>query len=447
MMYKNILLGLICLLELDAFSQEKLSLDSCIRVGLKNNLTIQNASISSRITDISYKQSIWSYLPEMYAGGNAGLNSGRSIDPNTNGIVETSFISNSFYLSASLDLFKGFSQLNELAYQKYLSISAKSNLRKVEDEVAFAIMNAFFDVAYFEELISIASEQKELSKLNLKKAEVLVTAGLKAEADLLEVKANVEKDELFYVQSQNQYNVALLNLRRAMNVGSDFSINVEMPQDSIFAIPVTDANSDSLFHIYSMHSQQLVSFENEWKASLKKINVKRAGYYPSLKLEASFGTAYYETNKDNLGKTYGYEYQLKNNRSQYVGLSLLVPIFRKNETHSSVKQAKLQSEITKNMLDKAKQDVQLEIVENVNGLVAASRELIQSERQLEADRLAFDAAQKKFDKGMISVVEFYTAKNRLSNTKAQLLRARLTLEIKKRIIDFYKGIRFWEQLQ
>jgi hypothetical protein len=40
----------------------------------------------------------------------------------------------------------------------------------------------------------------------------------------------------------------------------------------------------------------------------------------------------------------------------------------------------------------------MEIVENVNGLVAASRELIQSERQLEADRLAFDAAQKKFDK-------------------------------------------------
>jgi hypothetical protein len=31
---------------------------------------------------------------------------------------------------------------------------------------------------------------------------------------------------------------------------------------------------------------------------------------------------------------------------------------------------------------------------------------------------------------MISVVEFYTAKNRLSNTKAQLLRARLTLRLK-----------------
>jgi outer membrane protein len=290
----------------------------------KNQPDYPNASISSRITDISTSNRYGVIFRDV-CWWKCRFEFGRSIDPNTNGIVETSFISNSFYLSASLDLFKGFSQLNELAYQKYLSISAKSNLRKVEDEVAFAIMNAFFDVAYFEELISIASEQKELSKLNLKKAEVLVTAGLKAEADLLEVKANVEKDELFYVQSQNQYNVALLNLRRAMNVGSDFSINVEMPQDSIFAIPVTDANSDSLFHIYSMHSQQLVSLENEWKASLKKINVKRAGYYPSLKLEASFGTAYYETNKDNLGKTYGYEYQLKNNRSQYVGLSLLVP--------------------------------------------------------------------------------------------------------------------------
>jgi len=45
---------------------------------------------------------------------------------------------------------------------------------------------------------------------------------------------------------------------------------------------------------------------------------------------------------------------------------------------------------------------------------------------------------------MISVVDFYTAKNRLSSTEGQVLRATLTLEIKKRTIDFYSGIRFWE---
>ncbi len=444
-MYRNILVVLVCLLSLEVYSQESLSLDSCIRFGLKNNLTVQNASISSEVANVSYKQSKWNYLPEIYAGGNAGLNSGRSIDPNTNGVVETSFISNSFYVSASVDLFKGFSQMNELSYQKYLAISAQNNQRKVEDEIAFTIMNAFFDVVYFDELVSIANEQRELSKLNLKKTEVLVVTGLKAEADLLEVKANVERDELFYIQSQNQHISALFKLRRAMNVGSDFNLEIRKPQDSTLVVPISDTNSDSLFQAYALQSPELNSLENEWLASLKSVSVKRSGYYPFLRLEASLGSAYYETNKDSLGQTYEYRYQLKSNVSQYVGLSLLVPIFKKNDVRSSVKRAKLQSEINKNLFDKAKQDIQLEIVENVNSMVAANRELSQAQNQLQADRLAFEAAQKKFDKGMISVVDFYTAKNRLSNTKGQVLRARLTLEIKKRTIDFYKGIRFWEQ--
>ncbi|MGE0077359.1 MAG: TolC family protein [Bacteroidales bacterium] len=443
-MYRNILLVLICLLDLGAVAQEKWSLDSCIVFGIKNNLTVRNASLSSEIADVNYSQSKWNYMPDVYAGGNAGMNYGRSIDPTTNGVVKTSFLSNSYYINASVDLFRGFSQMNELAYQRYLSISAENNKRKVEDEIAFAVMNAFFDVVYFDELVRIATEQKELSKFNLKKTEVLVATGLKAEADLLEVKANVEKDELFYIQSKNQHIAALLNLRKAMNVGSDLPLDIEKPQDSLFVIPSFDTNSDSLFQVFSSSSPQLSSLENEWKASVKNISIKRANYYPTLSLEASFSTAYYETNKDTAGRTYEYGYQLRNNQSQYVGLSLVVPIFRRNEVRSSVKKAKLQSEVSRNMLDKARQDIQLEIVENVNSMAAASRELVQTQNQLQADKLAFDAAQKKYDKGMIGVVDFYTAKNRMSTTKGQLLRARLTLEVKKRTIDFYKGIRFWE---
>lgn len=443
-MYKNILLVLICLLSLGAFSQEKLTLDSCIRFGLKNNLVVRNASISSKIADISYRQSMWNYLPDVYAGSNVGMNFGRSIDPSTNGVVESAFLSNSYYVNASVDLFKGFSQMNQLAYEKYLRISAENNQRNIEDEVAFTVMNAFYDVVYYDELVNIANEQRELSRLNLKKTEVLVATGLKAEADLLEVKANVERDELFLIQSQNQYVSALFNLRRAMNVGSDFKVELVKPQDSTFAILETDANSDSLFQAFSINSPQLNSLENEWKASVKSIGIKRSGYYPSLRLEASFGSAYYETNRDTLGRIFDYDYQLRNNQRQYVGLSLVVPIFRKNEVRSSVKQAKLQSEIKKNMLDKVRQDVHLAVVENVNSMVAASLELAQVQNQMEADKLAFEAAQKKYDKGMISVVDFYTAKNRLSSTKGQLLRARLTLEVKKRTVDFYKGIRFWE---
>ena len=116
----------------------------------------------------------------------------------------------------------------------------------------------------------------------------------------------------------------------------------------------------------------------------------------------------------------------------------------RNSARFGVKQAKLQSEQSKNLLDKAKQDLQLEITDNVNKYIAAEKEYRQAKVQLAADRLAFDAAQKKYDKGMISVVDFYTAKSRLSTIQGQALRARLSLEVKRYTIDFYRGVRFWE---
>jgi outer membrane protein len=85
------------------------------------------------------------------------------------------------------------------------------------------------------------------------------------------------------------------------------------------------------------------------------------------------------------------------------------------------------------------------MVGNWNELSASWKEFQQAEKQMAADTLAFQAAQKKYDQGMINVVEFYTTKNRLATTAGQVLRSKLTLEIKKRIIDFYSGIRFWEQ--
>lgn len=82
--------------------------------------------------------------------------------------------------------------------------------------------------------------------------------------------------------------------------------------------------------------------------------------------------------------------------------------------------------------------------QNYNDLTAALKELQQSVNQLEADKLSFQAAQKKFDQGMINAIEFYLVKNRLATTTSQVLHSKLTLEIKKRTLDFYKGTRFWE---
>ncbi len=442
---KRIILFLLILISgLQLTAQEKWTLNECINYALKNNLQLLNTGLNEQIEGLSYHQSKWNLLPGIGAGVDAGMNYGRSVDPNTNGIVNTSFFNNSYYLNASVDLFRGFMLQNQIRYQKFRKEAAKNNRIYAADDLAFTVMDAFFNVIYYEELLKIANDQKALSELNVKKTQILVTTGLKAQTDLLEVKANFEKEELFCIQTSNNIASSWISLKKAMNLPPDKPIMLEIPKEEPADAVEIIANVPELFKQHIMWSPYIKSFENEWKASQKNVTISRAGYFPSIKLQAAYNTGFYETNRDINNQVIDFNSQIRNNRSQFLGASLSIPVFSKNSVRFDVKRARLASEQSKAKLELARQTLMYDIEGNYNELTASWKELHQAERQLEADTLAFQAAQKKFDQGMINAVELYTTKNRLANTTGQVLHSKLTYEMKKRILKFYEGTRFWE---
>lgn len=425
-------------------AQGKWSLNECIAYAIKNNLQLHNADLDEQIAGENFRQSKMNLLPGIAGGADAGRNYGRSVDPNTNGIVNTAFFNNSYYLGASIDVFKGFMLQNQIRYQKFRKEAARNYRENAVDDLAFSVMDAFYNVIYQQEMLKIANEQKDISELNLKKMQILVSTGLKAPADLLEVKANYEKDELVCVQTSNNIAAAWITLKKAMNLPPDQEINLTPEKDDLAVDNIDHENIPELFKSYSEWSPYLQQYQNEWKASLKNIQIQRSGFFPSISLQASYNTGFYETNKDANAQTIAFNTQIKNNQSEFVGASLSIPIFSKNAVRSSVRQSKLMSEQAETRLEQTKQTLIYEMEQNYNDLNAAWKELQQSEKQLEADKRAFEASQKKFDQGLINVVEFNTVKTRLANTSTQVLHSKLTLEMKKRILNFYKGVRFWK---
>ncbi|MFA5971956.1 MAG: TolC family protein [Lentimicrobiaceae bacterium] len=441
---KSLVFLILLMLGLQVNAQERWSLKECITYAIKNNLQLHQADLSEQIASQGYQKSKWNLLPGIGAGADVGRNYGRSVDPNTNGIINTSFFNNSYYIGASVDVFRGFMLQNQIRYQKFRKESTKNYRENATDDLAFEVMNAFFNVIYQEEMQKIAEEQKAISKLNVKKMERLVTTGLKAQTELLEVKANFEKDELFCIQSVNNIASAWIRLKKAMNLPPDQQITLAIVDENIITVDEITTDIAELFKEHSQRSPYIRMFENDWKASQKDVNVQKAGFFPSLSLQASYNTGFYETNKDASQRTISFNSQIKNNQSQFVGASLSIPIFSKRAVWFDVRQSKLLSEQAETKLNQSKQNLLYDMEQNYNDLTAAWKELQQSRNQLEADKLSFQAAQKKFDQGMINAIEFYTVKNRLASTTSQVFHSKLTLEIKKRTLDFYKGTRFWE---
>ena len=435
---------LFLMLSIHVNSQEKWSLNECINYAIKNNLEIHQADLSVQIAGQGYQKSKWNLLPGVGAGANAGRSYGRSVDPNTNGIINTAFFNNSYYLGASLDVFRGFMLQNQIRYQKFRKESAENFRDNATDDLAFEVMNAFFNEVYQEELLKIALEQKAISELNVKKTEILVSTGLKAQPELLEVKANFEKDELFCIQTTNNIESAWIRLKKAMNLPPDQQIKLTTDEEQTITADEITTNIAELFKEHSQHSPYIQMAENDWKASRKNVNVQKAGFLPSITLQASYNTGFYETNKDASQQTIAFNSQIKNNQSEFIGATLNIPIFSRNAVRYDVSQSRLNSEQAETKLSQSKQNLLYDMEQNYNDLNASWKELQQSGNQLAADKLAFQAAQKKYDQGMTSAIEFYTVKNRLAETTSQVLHSRLTLEIKKRTLDFYKGKRFWE---
>jgi outer membrane protein len=423
-------------------AQNTWNLGRCIAFSIENNIGLKKMDIQQKIASEDFSQSKRNLLPGVSASSSAGLSFGRSIDPNTNGIVNTNFFNNSYSLNASMTLFDGFRLVNQIEYQKFRKKAAELNQLNAIDDLAFGVMNSYFDVLYYKGMLKITQEQVETSRINLKKIERQVELGVKSNPDLLEMKANFETEELRRVQAGNSLKTAALQLKQRMNLTDTTEMVLEEEQSPMIITGKQD--QQNLFSSYTQWSPYYQSFEAQLKANRKSLAISRSQLYPSLNASASMGTAFYETTKDTAGKTIGFGTQLDNNRSQYLGGSISIPIFSRWAVRSDIKKAKLQVEQAQNTLDEEKQKLYFEMANNLNDLEALEKEYNQYLKQQEADQLAFQAAEKKFEQGLVNVVDFYIAKNRLANSVSQVLSARLQWEIKKRTLDFYSGKRFWE---
>ncbi len=442
---KIIMVSFLLFLPGFASGQESWSLTKCINYALEHNLSQQVYELSEQAATIDANQSKFNLLPSLSASSSAGLSFGRSVDPNTNDIVNNEFFNNSNRLGASLAVFQGFIQQNRIAYSKFRLEAAKWEKVNHQDDLAFSILMTYYDVIYYQGMVSIAREQLCLSENNLKKAEVLIETGLKAKTDLAEMQATYEKEKLNLLQAENRLEEMKLKLAQGMNLpGESFKqVRFECGEPAVGANPAVVA--DSLYASFVKHSPVIKSAEAVLQASAKEVAISRGQFFPSIHLNASINTGYYETNRDADGRTISFRDQLNNNRSQYVGASISIPIFARNQVRSQFRKARLAEDQARTQLENYRQTVYYELLNNCREMQALFREYIQTGKQVDADELAYQVAHRKYEEGLIDVIELQAVKNRLAGSESQRLQARLQWEIKLKVVDFYKGIRFWEQ--
>lgn len=422
-------------------AQEKWTLDACVTYALEHNLQIRDYKYTGESDREAYRQSIRDLLPNINAFSEYNIRFGRSVDPNDNSIVNTDFFSNNYSLQANMDLFQGFQKLNSIKATSFLYKASREEYLQQEYLLAFRVMQAFYDIRFYEGLVAISEEQLAVSQGNYDLVQKQIDLGLKAGADLYEARSLLLTDKLNVTQSKNQLVTAKLKLMQEMNLEGvgDISIQAEIAANP-YAIVSTEIDSDSIFQEARGFLPLLKAQEWRTRAAKKQIAVARGELYPSLSLFGGYGTGYYETTRDSLGTTIPFRDQFRDNTFQFVGVSLNIPISNGWSSRSRVKQQKIAHLRARNTYDVQEQELYRTIQLLVQEYESLEVEYEQSTQKMEAQNLAFTIAQKRYEKGLINALELFTAKNLYASAQNENLQVRLRTEVNKSTINFYKGL-------
>jgi len=432
-----LLAGVFLLAGSNVRGQKSWTLDQCIQYAIANNLDVKDRGIQSDINKEAFNQAKRNLLPYVSLSGSGSNSFGKSLDYDTYEYTNTSQFYGNYSLSTGIDLFRGFTRQNTISYRKLSYLAGIEDEKQQRYDIAFSVMGAYYNTVYYHGLMEIVGEQKELSRMNVERAQKQVELGLKAKSDLLEMESRMAKEELTYIQTENYYKKALLDLRQTMNIApeEDLTIEFESSQEGIVVVQAT--TPAAIFAEAQNFYPTLKSFELRKEAAQKNISIAKGSLWPSLGLGAGYSSYYSKMKGNTNGESFSS--QLKNNASQYFGFSLDIPVFQKFGLRSDVKQARLNYMKAEVNLEKTSQQLLNEITLNYQELESFNAEYDQLVKQVDFSQVAYDAAVKKMEQGLISVIELYSSKNVLAQAKSDLLRTKLQYIVKRKTIDYYLG--------
>ena len=421
-------------LFLTADAQQRWTLSECINYAVEHNVNIRQQQNTIEQSEINLNTAKMNRLPSVDAQVNQSWNFGRGLSAD-NTYVNRTTSSTSFNVGANMILFNGFQNVRNIELSKLQLDAATADLGRAKEDLGIQVTSAYLEVLYADEILQVAENQKSLSEFQLTMRQKLLENGKASESDVVQAKSQVAQDQLSIVQAENNYRLALLELSQLLELPSPDSLLIEKPDtnDVLQAIAsIEDVYADALNNKSVIKADEL-----RIQSAEKEISIAKAGYYPTLSLSGGVGSNYYTVNgfdNDNFSK------QMSNNFSQYIALSLNVPIFNKFATRNRVRSSKLQYDSQNLQLESDKKILYKEVQQAYYSAVASESKYSASISAEESAAAAFELMSKKYENGKASQTEYNESRTQWMKAVADRIQAKYEYMFKSKILDYYRGL-------
>jgi outer membrane protein len=456
-------------------AQQKWNLKSVVEYAMANNITVKQSEVQARISEVNYKQSRLSQIPNASFNSNGSLNSGTNQDPTTFSRITESYFAANMQLQTSADIFNFFSKRNIIAADHWELEASRANIDKLKNDIALTAANGYLQVLLAKEEENVAMVQLQQTGAQLTNTRKQVDVGALPELNASQLEAQYALDSVNYITAKGNLQQSILQLKSYMNIDAAAPFEVETPPVELIPVePIADLQPENVY-LLAMANQPLQKVNDfRLKAAEKNAAAARGAMYPTLSGFGSLGSGY--NNKFQLltgftkttaanvpigtvdvgGVPYSvvttqtlttpnysnrtFPQQLSDNFSQSIGLGLSVPIFSGASLRSNYQRSKLN--ITTLQLQKTLDDQTLkqDIYQAYNAAVIALEKFNASKKNVEINEITYDYASKRFDVGMLSTFELITTQNNLLRARLEYTINRFDYVFKMKVLEFYKGL-------
>jgi outer membrane protein TolC len=411
---------------------EFLTLERSIEIGLKRHPNIFAGAGAVDVNQARKRQAQSQYYPQIDASAGYTRFQPSTISTGST-VVGISGIraqeSNSFEqyntnVTARQMIFDFGKRSSNVNIQKLNIEASLADLANTEEQVILNVKQAYYNLLRAKRTKTVAEDTVKQFEQHLSQAKAFYEVGTKPKFDVTKAEVDLSNARLGMITAENGVRLAIVSLNNAMGVPDAPDYEIE---DNL-SFQKYEITSDAAMELAYANRPELKSILAKKKAAVEAVSFARTDYYPFLTGDAGWTWA-------------GQGGDFATGDGWNAGVTISIPIFSGFLTKNQVSEAKANVMILTANEEALRQNVLLEVQQNILNLREAAERIVTAELTERQAMENFDIANGRYAAGVGNPIEVTDAEVLLANAKTSNIQALYDYKIARANLEKAMGVR------
>ncbi|HEX7090299.1 MAG TPA: TolC family protein [Longimicrobiales bacterium] len=324
-------------------------------------------------------------------------------------------------LSVSQPVFTGGRISSAISAAESAAEAARAGLEETRADVALEVKRAYYDALLASRSAEIVELSAELAREHLEQVRLRLEAGRASELEALRAEVELENLMPQLVQARNQRDVAMLNLKRLINLPADADIVLTTELDAqtsngtdlvAIELPTPEQAEELLRRRAAVRAaQEQVAMREE------QVDIARAAYLPTIALTGNL------TRQAFPDGTFGFPGGDDWRDDWSVGFAVQLPLFQGFKRGADVAAAKAQVRQAELQLSQLREGLILEYRQARSELERAQAQVAAASRTVEQAERVYELTELRYREGLATQLDVSDARLALQQARINQVQA------------------------